>query len=111
MIDTLSGKTLKVFNPVTLANEVPSSVLTGEDAYPSSRTRKPRTLKAFNPVPLVDEVRTELPTDEAAYHVNRSAQTLRFWAMTETGPIKPVKRANRLSWKVADIKSYLNSEV
>lgn len=59
-------------------------------------------------VPLVNETRSALPTAEAAAHLNRSAQTLRVWAMREgSGPIRPLRVHGRLAWPVADIRRVL----
>ncbi|WP_153116258.1 MerR family transcriptional regulator [Rhodocyclus tenuis] len=52
-----------------------------------------------------------LPTTEAAPVINRSPQTLRKWACTRTGPIRPVRINGRLAWRVADLLALLNGEV
>lgn len=57
------------------------------------------------PTPLAQETRATLPTAEAAHHLNRANQTLRIWAMTEEGPLKPLRINGRLAWPVADIKA------
>lgn len=63
-------------------------------------------------VPLAEERRTHLPTNEAAALLNRKAQTLRFWASSETGPIRPVRLpgSNGLFWPVADLRRLLGVE-
>lgn len=59
-------------------------------------------------VPLTQETRAALPTAEAAAHLNRSAQTLRVWAMRDgSGPIRPVRVHGRLAWPVAEIRRVL----
>jgi hypothetical protein len=58
-------------------------------------------------IPLAQETRTVLPTPEAAGHLNRAEQTLRIWAMRESGPIRPLRINGRLAWKVADIERIL----
>ena len=60
-----------------------------------------------NYISLADEVRLTLPTNEAAHHLNRAQQTLRFWAMAETGPIRPLRINGRLAWPVASLKKIL----
>jgi hypothetical protein len=60
--------------------------------------------KSTQHVPLERETRANLPTPEAAYHLNRADQTLRLWAMTEAGPIRPLRIHGRLAWPVARIK-------
>jgi hypothetical protein len=57
------------------------------------------------PTPLALETRAALPTAEAAHHLNRANQTLRIWAMTGEGPLKPLRINGRLAWPVADIKA------
>jgi hypothetical protein len=68
------------------------------------------TSKAFQPanaVPLAQETRSALPTAEAAYHLSRAQQTMRIWAMTNSGPVKAVRIGGRLAWPVAEIKRVL----
>lgn len=56
---------------------------------------------------LEHEVRLAIDTATAAFHLNRRPQTLRAWASTEKGPIKPRRIAGRLAWSVAEIRSLL----
>lgn len=58
-------------------------------------------------VPLDREPRSHLPTWEASQHLNRAQQTLRTWAMTGKGPVRPIRVAGRLAWPVADIRQLL----
>lgn len=60
-------------------------------------------------VPLALERRTILPTAEAAIHLNRAQQTLRLWAMQESGPIHPIRINGRLGWPVSEIKRVLGA--
>ena len=57
--------------------------------------------------PLDAETRSAVTTPEAAQHLNRRPQTLRGWACTESGPIRPVRINGRLAWKVSDLKKLL----
>ena len=57
--------------------------------------------------PLKDETRATLPTREAAFHLNRSQQTLRSWAIKNTGPVKCFHVNGRLAWPVDEIKKVL----
>ncbi len=57
--------------------------------------------------PLELETRTGLPTREAAPHLGRADQTLRIWAMNDSGPIRPVRVNGRLLWPVDDIRRLL----
>jgi hypothetical protein len=62
-------------------------------------------------VPLAQETRTTLTTAEAAHHLNRSKQTLQFWACgLRRGPITPLRVNGRLAWPVAEIKKILGLE-
>lgn len=57
--------------------------------------------------PLDRETRTAIPTREASRHLGRADQTLRVWAMDDSGPLRPVRVNGRLLWSVADIKRLL----
>ena len=57
--------------------------------------------------PLELETRATVTTREAAYHLHHAPQTLRIWASTETGLIRPIRIGRRLGWPVADIKRVL----
>lgn len=59
----------------------------------------------FPPLELV--TRPSLTTAEAAHYLNRKPQTLRSWASTEAGPIRPVRINGRLSWLTAGIRKLL----
>jgi hypothetical protein len=59
-------------------------------------------------VPLGLEQRTHVDTACAAYHLGRQPQTMRVWASTETGPIRPIRINGRLSWPVAEIRRLLS---
>ena len=48
-----------------------------------------------------------LPTAPAAESINRQSQTLRKWACTGTGPIRPIRINGRLHWKVSDLMALL----
>ncbi len=61
------------------------------------------------PTPLELETRSALPTAEAAHHLSRANQTLRIWAMTGEGPLKPLRINGRLAWSVADIKALVGA--
>jgi hypothetical protein len=60
-------------------------------------------------VPLDLEQRTHVDTASAAHHLGRRPQTMRAWASTERGPIRPVRINGRLSWSVAEIRRLLMS--
>ena len=56
------------------------------------------------PVSLADERREALTTDIAAWHLGRKPQTLRAWACSERGPIRPMRVAGRLMWRTEDLR-------
>lgn len=58
-------------------------------------------------VALRDETRDTVDTSAAAYYLNRSPQTLRFWASRETGPLRPRRVNGRLAWPIAEIRTLL----
>lgn len=55
--------------------------------------------------------RPTVTTEECAYFLNRRPQTLRSWASTEHGPIRPVRINGRLAWPVASIRKLLSGGV
>lgn len=59
--------------------------------------------------PLAEETRTHVETSCAAHHLNRKAQTLRHWASSEAGALRPVRVNGRLAWSVEQIKKLLNA--
>lgn len=61
-------------------------------------------------VPLERETRTAIPTREAAPHLGRACQTLRIWAMNDSGPIRPVRVHGRLLWPVDGIRRLVAGE-
>lgn len=56
---------------------------------------------------LERETRSHVPTAQAAYYLLRRVQTLRCWACTEQGPIRPRRVSGRLAWKTEDIRRLL----
>ncbi|PUE18624.1 hypothetical protein B9Z43_12005 [Limnohabitans sp. MMS-10A-192] len=57
--------------------------------------------------PLDQESRYALPTADAALHLNRKPQTLRGWACSENGPLRPIRLNGRLAWPVSELKRLL----
>jgi hypothetical protein len=55
------------------------------------------------------ERRTHVDTACAAYHLGRKPQTLRAWASSENGPLRPVRVNGRLAWPVAEIRRVLRT--
>ena len=59
---------------------------------------------------LENESRTNVDTAVAAHHLLRSPQTLRIWACTESGPLRPVRVNGRLAWPVAEIRRVVKGD-
>lgn len=57
--------------------------------------------------PLEQVTRPTVNTEAAAYYLNRKPQTMRSWASTEHGPIRPIRINGRLAWPVAAIRALL----
>lgn len=51
--------------------------------------------------PLGDLRLPNVSTEQAAFYLNRKPQTLRKWAMMESGPIRPIRINGRLAWPVS----------
>ena len=74
------------------------------------------SLKTWTPaagvkvIPLALETRSHVNTEEAAWHLLRRPQTLRHWAMTERGLVRPIRVGVRLMWPVAEIRRVLGLE-
>lgn len=67
---------------------------------------KPATLP-FDFVPLHLEKRTHVNTRVMCCHLDRKEQTARIWAMSESGPLRPVRVHGRLLWPVSEIRRLL----
>lgn len=59
----------------------------------------------FPPLEMVN--RPTVDTAAAAFYLNRRPQTMRGWACTEQGPLRPLRINGRLAWQVADLKRLL----
>jgi hypothetical protein len=57
--------------------------------------------------PLETVTRPTVETAAAAFYMNRRPQTMRSWASTEAGPLRPIRINGRLAWPVAGIKAVL----
>jgi hypothetical protein len=62
-------------------------------------------VQSFPPLDAITRPRVDTPA--AAYYLNRKEQTLRGWACSESGPIRPIRINGRLAWPVAEIKRLL----
>lgn len=58
--------------------------------------------------PLEQVTAPTVNTEQAAFYLNRRPQTLRKHACYETLPIKPIRIAGRLAWRVADLKALVS---
>lgn len=61
--------------------------------------------------PLELETRPAVATDACAFYLSRRPQTLRGWACSGAGPLRPIRIHGRLAWKTADIRALLGVEV
>ena len=57
--------------------------------------------------PLESVTRPTVPTEQAGYYLDRRPQTMRIWAMRQTGPLQAIRVHGRLAWPVADIRKLL----
>lgn len=71
----------------------------------SPEARQAATGPAF--VSLDRETRAAVDTACAAFHLSRQPQTLRGWASSERGPLRPVRVHGRLAWPVAELRRVL----
>ena len=62
-------------------------------------------LRQFPPLEAV--TRPAVDTAAAAYYLNRRPQTLRCWAVYQSGPVNPIRVGGRLAWKTADLRRVL----
>lgn len=68
--------------------------------------RRPVTeSQTFPPLERVN--RPTVDTAAAAFYLNRRPQTMRGWACSEEGPLRPLRINGRLAWQVADLKRLL----
>ena len=56
---------------------------------------------------IQEETRLAVDTACAAFHLNRRPQTLRAWASTEGGVIRPMRVHGRLAWPVSELRRVL----
>lgn len=61
------------------------------------------TMNTFQTLDAID--RPTMTTAEAAHFLNRKPQTLRNWAIQNTGPIKCRRIAGQLAWPTAEIRA------
>lgn len=59
----------------------------------------------FPPIEL--ENRPRIITEQAAFYLNRRPQTMRHWASSEQGPLRPTRINGRLAWSMAEIRELL----
>ena len=56
---------------------------------------------------LEDVNRPTVETASAAFYLNRREQTLRGWASSEQGALRPIRINGRLAWSVSELKRIL----
>lgn len=57
--------------------------------------------------PLEEVTQPAVGTAAAAHYLDRQPQTLRGWACSESGPIRPRRVHGRLAWPVSELKRVL----
>jgi hypothetical protein len=57
--------------------------------------------------PIESITRPTVETAAAAFYLNRQKQTLREWAYSEKGPVRPIRINGRLAWPVAALREVL----
>jgi hypothetical protein len=57
--------------------------------------------------PLESLTQPAVTTAAAAHYLSRAPNTLRGWASTGNGPIKPLRIHGRLAWRTGDLRSLL----
>ena len=57
--------------------------------------------------PLEAVTAPTVTTAAAAHYTNRRPQTLREWACTDSGPIRPLRVNGRLAWPVSELRRVL----
>ena len=58
-------------------------------------------------IPLELETRPTVDTAAAAFYLRKAPQTLRIYACTESGPLRPLRVGAHLHWRTADIRKLL----
>jgi hypothetical protein len=76
----------------------------------NSDNKPSRKRVAFAFPDLRDEKRTHVGTACAAHWLGRKQQTLRGWACSEDGPIRPKRINGRLAWPVDEIRRLMGLE-
>lgn len=61
--------------------------------------------KTYAPLELINKPNVD--TAHAAYLLTRRPQTLRCWASSDMGPLRPVRINGRLAWPVSELKRVL----
>ena len=69
------------------------------------------TLNNLQFPPLEQITRDTLTTEECAFYLNRKPQTLRSWASTENGPLRPHRIFGRLAWPTKGTRKLLEGGV
>lgn len=67
-------------------------------------------MTAVEKFPSIDEVTgAVVSTAQAAYYLMRRPQTLRLWAMNESGLLRPIRIGSRLGWRVSEIRKIVGA--
>ena len=79
-----------------------------ETTLHSAATRRAATEPQYPPLENVTS--PGVPTPQAAHYLNRRPQTLRGWACSEDGPLRPMRINGRLAWETDSIRRLLGME-
>jgi hypothetical protein len=79
--------------------------LCDEEGMPPREKKTPPDAAQF--VALESVTKPTLTTAEASFYLNRREQTLRGWACSETGPLRPIRVHGRLAWRTNEIRRLL----
>jgi len=60
--------------------------------------------------PALDDIRQpNLNTEQAAFYLNRAPQTLRHWASSDRGLIRPHRIGRMLAWPTSEVRRIVQS--
>ena len=67
--------------------------------------RAPTSPQPYPPLEL--ETRSVVDSKVVAFHLGRQPQTVRGWASSGEGPLRPIRINGRLAWKTSDLRKLL----
>lgn len=91
------------------ADEISAVAAVIADALPDLIKKALESRTEAPPAMAESDTRTHVTTEEAARMLGRQPQTLRGWASSDSGLLRPVRAGARLMWSVAEIKALLSA--